>query len=302
MPPAPVSPRFEDRLKDVIERAGGKFGPEVRAQLKALTTPAALGIMAATLAAWVVGHAFGYGEAIDAILLVVGVVTIGLSVFSGLDELYEFGSGTYFARTSEDLDAAAEHFAKAITILGVQAVLGVLLKNAPKGGRLRLAARPVTAPSLAFDASLAAGEGATSFWGEITVSTQGSAQDQAVVLLHERVHQFFSVRLNQLKQVRVENRAGSYFNSSLYRYFEEMTAEAVGQLGGVGFLSMFKGVRFPVQSGYVYFLRAGGFSPAMSGAGLVPEAVSLIGAGSASGFAFELWFVKNGAPAGTGSR
>jgi hypothetical protein len=32
----------------------------------------------------------------------------------------------------------------------------------------------------------------------------------------------------------------------------------------------------------------------MAGAGLLPEAAALIGAGSAPGFAFELWFVENG--------
>jgi uncharacterized membrane protein len=294
MPLVAISVPFEDRLEEVIDRTGAKLGPEVAAQLRTLKEPVTLGIIAATLAAWVVGHAFGYGEAIDIVIAVVGVLTIGLAVFSGLDELFEFAYDTYSARDSADLDRAADHLAKAIAILGVQAVLAILLKNAPKGGRVKLAAKPATAPSIVFDSSLRPGYGRTSFWGEITVSTQGTAEDQAVVLLHEKVHQFFSVRLNQLKTVRVENRAGSYFKSSLYRYFEEASAEAIGQLGGAGFLTMFKGIRFPIKSGYVYFLRAGGYSPAMAGAGLLPEAAALIGAGSAPGFAFELWFVENG--------
>lgn len=68
---------FEDRLKIVFEKTQTKVGPEVARQLGALIEPQALAILAGTIAAWVISHAFGVGEAIDLILGVVGVVSIG---------------------------------------------------------------------------------------------------------------------------------------------------------------------------------------------------------------------------------
>jgi hypothetical protein len=124
------------------------------------------------------------------------------------------------------------------------------------------------------------------------VSTAGSANDRAVVLLHEQVHQFLSPKLYILRRFRVENRVGSYFKSSLYRYVEEALAETIAQVGINGFSNLFVGLRFPVQEGYVYLLRGGGYSAAMGGSGLVPEGAALIASGATGGFAFDLWFKK----------
>ena len=48
---------FKGRLGQVIERTTHKVGPEVAGQLRMLLEPQALGIMAAVLVAWIVGHA-----------------------------------------------------------------------------------------------------------------------------------------------------------------------------------------------------------------------------------------------------
>lgn len=141
---------FEGRLGQVIERTTHKVGPEVAGQRRALVEPRGLGIMAAVLVAWIVGHAFAYGEVIDIIFGVVGLIAIGTAVFSGLDELYEFGRGTYYARTEAELDAAAEHLAKAIGILGIQAVLALLFRSRPVTRRTPVEPPPPRTPGLRF--------------------------------------------------------------------------------------------------------------------------------------------------------
>ncbi len=99
--------------------------------------------------AWVASHAFGVGEIIDVIILAVGVFAIGMAIFSGLDYLYESVAGTYNATTESELDKAADNMAKAISILGIQAVLAVIFRGAPrvnKGARIELGSPPPRAP------------------------------------------------------------------------------------------------------------------------------------------------------------
>jgi hypothetical protein len=92
---------FARKLEEALKRALPLLGPEARAQVSALLTPQTLGVMATVLVAWVLSHAVGIGEIIDIVILAVGVVGIGFSVFQGVDELYEFAMGTYKAGTTE---------------------------------------------------------------------------------------------------------------------------------------------------------------------------------------------------------
>jgi len=295
-------------LGEVLQRTLTKVGPEIRAQLAALIAPTTLKIMAGVLAAWVLSHAVGLGEIIDAIVGVAGVVSIGWAVFDGIDHLYEFAKATYFGRSPADFDAAADHLAKAIAILGMQAVLAVLFRGAKRprtsaGGRLELEPMPKPntpiryTPIIVGDASRAAGDGATSFWGDIVVSTRGSATDRQLVLLHEKVHQFLAPKLYFLREYRTHSRAASYVRSSLYRYIDEALAETIARVGVNGFREFFVGVRFPVRQGYMFFMRGGGFEPYFEGARLVPEAAALIYTGTVSGIAMQLRFLPT-SPAG----
>ena len=293
---------FDKRLEAIFQRTLPKLAPEARAQLSAVLNPQALAIVAGVLVAWIVSHAFGIGEVIDIIIAVVGAAAIGFAVFTGLDHLYDFAVGAYQARSEKDLDLAADNLAKAITILGIQTVLAVLFRGAkaPKtgsGGRINLGPPPPRTPGLRYkptvrqDPTLAAGNGSTSFWGNITVSTQGSATDRALVLLHEKVHQFLMPKLYVLREYRASNRASSYFRSSLWRYIEEALAETIAQVGVTGIRNFFVGIRFPVKSGYMHLRRGGGFNPRFSGTGALPEAAGLLYNGTISGIAFEVWFM-----------
>jgi len=287
---------FEDKLGEVFRRTLPQLSPEARQQLAALVEPQSLAIIAAVLVAWIAGHAFGIGEVVDIILGVVGLLSIGLAVFSGIDELWEFAHGTYSATSDTDLDAAADHLARAIAILGIQAVLAVLFKGRPRGGRVPAGPEPPRTPGLRYEPKTVvnpnapAGSGWTTFWGDVEISSAGSAADRELVRLHERVHQILAPKLYPLRRIRVENRIGSYFKSSLYRYIEEMLAETVAQVGVNGVSKIVVGLKFPVANGYVYLTRAGGYGAAMGGSGLVPEGAALLGTGGILGFTYRLWF------------
>ncbi len=118
----------------------------------------------------VADHLFAIGEIFDIILLVAGVAAIGYSIFTGMDHLYLFATGAYNARSLPALDAAADHFAKAVGILGIQAVLAVLFRGRPYGRREPAGPPPPPTPgfrytpTLTWTKKLAAGQGETSFW------------------------------------------------------------------------------------------------------------------------------------------
>jgi hypothetical protein len=126
-----------DRIAEAIKRAVARLAPAVQAQFAALLTPSALATAAGFFVAWLVSHAVGVGFVVDAILMGVGVFSVGLSVFSGIDELIHFGRGALRARTDEDLNDAAGHLANAVGILGVQAIVGLLLRRVPQTFRNR---------------------------------------------------------------------------------------------------------------------------------------------------------------------
>lgn len=292
---------FQDRLGESLRRSLPKLGPEVRQQVQSLLEPEALLIMASVLLAWVVAHAFAVGEIIDLVLVGAGLFAVGWSVFVGIDHLYDFAATTYRARTESDLEIAGDHFAKAVGILGIQAVLAVIFRGAKaprtsKGGRLNPGAAPPKTPGSSYkpkikaDPGLPAGQGSTSFWGDIKVSTAGSATDRALVLLHEKVHQVLTPKLYLLRNYRVSTRAASYIRSSLWRYLEEALAETVAQVGVNGFSKFFRGIRFPIENGYLHLMRSGGFHPSFGGQGLVKEAAGLLYVGVVVGIPFEVRF------------
>jgi hypothetical protein len=303
---APVSAwSLEDRLGETLRRTLPKLGPETREQFEAIISPKSIAIMAAVLIAWVASHAIGLGEIIDIVLAAVGAVAIGWSVFTGIDHLYDFAVLVIRPTAERDLDIAADHLAKAIAILGVQIVLAVLFRGAKapktgKGGRLNVGPAPRTPgarykPRIRDDPSLPAGRGGTSFWGDIRVSSYGTATERAVVLLHEKVHQFLAPKLYILRSYRVTNRAGSYIRSSLWRFIEESLAETIAQATVQGFREGFRALRFPVKNGYMHLIKGGGFAVDFRGHGAIRELGALLYTGTVMGMAFELRF-ENGTP------
>lgn len=295
---------FETRLKAMFEIAIPKLAPDVGQQLKQMISPESIAIMAGVLVAWIISHGAGIGEIIDAIILVAGVFAIGMAVFSGLDYLYNAVSLTYKASTKKDLEKAADDFAKGISILGVQIVLAILFKKIPKTGRgskINIGDPPPKnsliryKPKTVKTSNLYAGEGETSFWGDVELSTRGSNEDRELVRLHERVHQILAPKLYFLRNFRVQARGKSYFHSSLWRYFEEALCETVAQVGVRGFKKFFVGIKFPLvkDNEYAYLTCGGGFATKMTGHGVVPEGAALISSGMIMGISFNLWVKKD---------
>lgn len=203
-------------------------------------------------------------------------------------------------KNDADLDAAAHHFAKAVSILGIEAVLALLFRGRPRtfhGKDVPIGREPPRQPgsnrahpTTRGDPTLPAGEGSTDAWGNVIYSLRGTETDRSLVLLHERIHQILTPKLYPLRRIRVQNRINSYVKSSLSRYLEEALAETAARIqvvGGIG--SLIEGMRFPVKNGYVTLIGAGKAGVGRE-RGVLTEAGGLIGTGSAAGFAFNIWF------------
>lgn len=164
--------------------------------------PETFAFIGATLALWAAGsHFFGIGEIVDAVLLIIGMVTIGFAVFEGSSEFYEFTHGAMDATSDADLDVAAQHFARSVTLLGIATVQALLMRGqaqavvargAPKiHPRIRLGAPPAAGNQLRLTrpAQIPGGVlGEATGYGAISVARNQSLTEQRLTLFHELVH------------------------------------------------------------------------------------------------------------------
>ncbi len=252
-----------DKVGEAIRRSLPHLPATARGAVEALLEPRTLGIIAGTLVVWAGSHFFGVGEIVDIILLGVGVITLGFSVFEGAGALYDFATTAVDARTDADLEAAGRHFARAVTILGISVIQAVLLRGQARAvrargvptihGRVPVGAppppgtRPITRPPIIPGGSL----GDTTAYGIIRVARNQSMLEQRLTLLHELVHRFFSPRTGPLLRLRAELRISAYSRSALLQYLEEALAEGYAQLRINGLASAIEALRFPINGGYV---------------------------------------------------
>jgi len=113
-----------------LRRTAPKLPGSMQQEFLALLHPKSLAIMAGTLVIWAGSHAIGAGEAIDLVLLGVGVYFLGMAVFDVAENLGDFLILASSAVDENDLDEAASHLAKAISIMGVAAFVALLAKVA----------------------------------------------------------------------------------------------------------------------------------------------------------------------------
>ena len=253
-----------DRVGEAMRRSLPHIPSDARGVVEAMLQPKSLAIIAGTLVVWAGSHFFGIGEVVDIILLAVGVVVLGFSVFEGAGALYDFANKSIDAQSDADLDVAGRHFARAVVILGVATIQAVLLRGPAKAVvargrpriyvRLRLPPPPpggaglqVTRPPSLPGGSL----GKTSAYGAIRVARNQSLTEQRLTLLHELVHRYLSPRIGPFAQIRAELRMSAYARSSLLRYLEEAMAEGYAQLRVNGLAQAVQALRFPLQGGYV---------------------------------------------------
>jgi len=253
-----------DKIGEVMRRSLPLLPANLRGAVEAMLSPGSLAIIGGTLVVWAGSHFFGVGEVVDVILLGVGVIALGFSVFEGASELYDFAMGAVNARTEADLDKAAKHFARAVVVLGISAIQAILLKGqgrtvAARGrpqlrGRVQVGAPPPAGNQLRLSrpASVPGGAlGDTDAFGVIRVARNQSIAEQRLTLLHELVHRYFSPRTGPLRQFRAEMRMAGYMRSAFLRYLEEALAEGYAQLRINGLADAVRALRFPLNGGYV---------------------------------------------------
>lgn len=224
---------------------------------------------------WAGSHLAGVGEIVDVLLLITGTFMIGWSMKDVAEDVYTFAMRTINGRTDADLDAAADAFSHAVVLAGITTIMALLLRRSVKeiqvtrGPGLLNAMRPRnpglpavgsdpaagrmwSRPGIVSDPALPAGEGSTSPFGEVRISSNGTLSEQALVRIHEQVHQFLTPRLGLLRTFRVQLGIAGYTRTALLRYIEEAMAESVAQLrvnGGAA--ALLEGGRFPVANGYM---------------------------------------------------
>jgi hypothetical protein len=213
-----------DRVGSAIRRSFSRMPGETAAKLASLVEPSALAMLAGTLLLWAGAHLVGIGEAIDLLMVVTGFIFVGWDAIKAVKHLVEFARRSVNAETETDLDAAGEHLAQAVAIIGVDVVLAFLTRRAVKAWKGRYK------PSTTGDPNMAPGDGRTTPDGDITYSTAGSKADQQLALYHEQVHQFLTPKLQAFRKFRVEVGMSGYTKSQLLQWLEESLAEAYAQL------------------------------------------------------------------------
>ncbi|MGG6196117.1 hypothetical protein ACQV2B_18805 [Pantoea allii] len=249
-----------------------------------MITPEALATMATVVVIWSGAHFFGIGEIADVVLLVVGWVAVGGVALEAASKLYEFAIKSCQARTEQDITAAGIALAEAITLIGVNTALALLLRKKPddtfktsyrnfkmprysaKIGRAMNAPRNSSSkwrymPTIRITDRESAGRGSTNHWGDITIGRQydrtqktskEATQDMLVAIYHERVHQFIAPKFYLLRELRTFMRWSAYNKSYLLRYLEEALAETIGLLRakGMSVNHLIEGFRLPLTTNY----------------------------------------------------
>jgi len=263
-PPVPTDPVANmskaEKLAAGIEHSVKYLPENLKSVGQALVEPKALAIMVGTLIAWAGSHAFGIGEVVDLVLLGIGLLSVGFSIFSGAGHLVEFVETALDASTNEDLDEAGRHFASALVILGIATIQALLLRRPIKAARARYLAPkrvgppppPGTPPSTKAVKSLPRNAlGATDEYGNIRISIRQSLSSAKKALLHEKGHRFFTPRAAFLRRFRAQLNVDAYARSCLMRYLEEMLVQGWAELRTEGLLSAVKALYFPIQGGYL---------------------------------------------------
>jgi hypothetical protein len=232
------------KIEAAIRRALPHLPGDAAGKLMELLSPTTLAILATTLVLWAGSHAIGVGEAVDILMLIGGFVFIGFEAYDALKHLIAFVQLSVGATSEHDLDLAGDHLARAIAIIGVDIALAVLTHGAGKIWKGRY--RPTTTGTR----TLPKGAGETSPTGDIRYSLHGTDEDRALVLLHEKVHQFFTPRIEPLRRFRVNLRMEGYEKVQLLRYLEEALAEGYAQLRVRGIKGLPEAMNFPLDHDY----------------------------------------------------
>ncbi len=121
----------------------GQVPAAATAEVQALLTPENLATMVALSTAWLGTQGVPViGQAVDATLLTLGVVLLAAQAADLSRALWAYANLSIGARSRSDLEAAATHLARAISLAGVSVVTFILTKKVAT----TLSQRPPSAP------------------------------------------------------------------------------------------------------------------------------------------------------------
>jgi hypothetical protein len=125
----PASLTLEERFLETLQRVPRHLPSKLAAEFEAIIKIEGLLAGAAlALTAWAVSALFGIGAIVAAIMLLIGVATIGFEVLSAASELLEAVSLVRHARKQEDLEAAAEKIAHFVAVVEVSIFMAIVAK------------------------------------------------------------------------------------------------------------------------------------------------------------------------------
>lgn len=273
---------LQTKLQVVLTKTAALLPGDVGQQLLAMITPQSLAIMAGVVVVWAGAHFFGIGELADVILLIVGWAAVGGVAAQAGAKLYNFAIKTNNAQNESELDAAACDLAEAITLIGINTVLALLLKKKP-GDTFKKPYRGVVMPTYSRDIAARMSlpknggwrytptikitkfkdvtQGATKPWGDAIIGRNyypgAMSKDEAqlrmlTTLYHEQVHMAIAPKFYLLRELRVFMRQSGYNKSYILRYLEEALAETIGLLKARGMSTQYiiEGFKFPLGNTY----------------------------------------------------
>ncbi|QCI98380.1 hypothetical protein [Agrobacterium larrymoorei] len=264
-----------EKTQAAMLRAIPKLPADTGAALRAMLTPQNLSIMAGIIVLWAGSHLVGIGAIVDLILLGAGAIVLGWSVFEGAEELYTFAKTAVSAKSDRDIEQAADHFAKAILILGLAVIQAILLRGQAKPVAANIRMGPVAfkqKPRIALPPAPASGSGLqlsrpsqipgkfgeTDPFGRIKIPryhprTAGPLplETRRTALYHELVHRYLSPKTGPLRKLRAEMRITGYKRIAFLRYLEEALAQGYAMMRIQGLEKGLAAYRFPIENGYV---------------------------------------------------
>ncbi|CAN2534896.1 hypothetical+protein [Methylocapsa aurea] len=123
---------LKERIATTLTLVPNHLTGATKQEFAALVEPKALATMVEVLAIWAVSHAFGAGEAIDAVLLAVGLYFGGPQLWRGLQALFHALELVGTASSRAQLDEAAAIFADGVAKLGVVVLIAALTHGGAK--------------------------------------------------------------------------------------------------------------------------------------------------------------------------
>jgi hypothetical protein len=119
-----------EKLCRSFARALLKLPQATADEARAFLTPENLALMGGMTAAWLGTQGIPVvGQAVDATLLALGVTLLAAQSAALVDSLWRYAGRSSSAHTHADLDAAADHLAKAIATAGLNVVAFILTKR-----------------------------------------------------------------------------------------------------------------------------------------------------------------------------